>query len=134
MNENMSYQNKLDERHEAPFYFKHFYFTELLPKEQSSMLSYLIAIENYSRVRLKDDPTYFECNVSGFVNRNLRGWSVSEITSAINNLVNNGYITKRIVNKNKTFIALNHNQLDKLYAQWQEMQKNDNELTITITK
>lgn len=129
----MSYQNKLDERHESPYFFKQFYFTEMLPKEQGAMLSYLIAIENYSKVRLKDDPSFFECNVSGFINKNLQGWSVSEITTAINNLVNNGYISKRIVNKNKTFIALNHVQLDKLYDKWLESRNEEIENGLTTT-
>lgn len=119
----MSYLNKLDQKHEAPYYFKQFYFTELLPKEQGALLSYLIAMENNPKInRLKDDPCYFECNVSGFINRKLRGWSVLEIKTAINNLVNAGYITKRIVQNNTTCIALNHKMLDRLYEQWLQME------------
>lgn len=113
-----SYLTQLEARHEAPFFFKHFYFTELLPKEQGSMLSYLIAIENYCKVRLKDDPTFFECNIEGFINKKLKGWSVTEIKSAITNLVNSGYVYKRVIDNNKTFLALNYPQIDKLYDKW----------------
>lgn len=125
VNINMSYLNQLEKRYEVPYFFKQFYFTELLPKEQGAMLSYLIAMENYSRIRLKDDPSFFECNVNGFINKRLKGWSILEIKTAINNLVNAGYINKRIISNNKTFISLNHKMLDKLYDKWFEEQDLD---------
>lgn len=115
---NYSYEQKLKTKIELPYFFKQYYFTCTLPAKQGEMLSFLIAMEDFVLVRLADDESYFESNLTGFIDKKLVGWSNYEIKSAIDGLVNSGYIFKRVIDNNQTFIALNHTKIDQLYNQW----------------
>ena len=112
-------------------YFKLYKFTCQLPMKQSYMLSYLIDADDFVNYRLSDDIGFFMCCKANFINKMLTGWSDYQITSAINELENAGYIYKRVENidgRNITYIKLNVEAINNLNAKYKNLNDQQQEI------
>lgn len=99
---------------DEPFY-KLYKFTLELPLKQAVVLSYLIDTENFSKYTLSNDTDYFECCWTNYAEKAL-GKSISKKIwiSAINELLKDGYIFKKVKNNNCTFYKLNKSRIRDL--------------------
>ena len=112
-----TYKEKLSIEGEE--FYKLYKFTCSLPKEQAFMLSYLIDMDDFVKVRLKKDMGYFQCT-NEFIRSSLIGWSDAEINNAIQKLEFKGFISSKKISfrgekyKQPRFVKLNMEVIDNL--------------------
>ena len=118
-------------------YIKLYKFAFCLGSKLDVILSVLINAETWVTQGLSDDPDYFKCNIQGFMQNLLTGYSDHEIRSSINKLCDLGLISKRSININgnqSLFIKLNKDAIINYKNMYEQKNESCSKVSVTERK